>query len=771
LKASVALLVTAFLLVLMIPADAARGNSFSADLTLLGLGTDLHGTYVSNEGWMLLAGKGGVLAFAEKGEVWTYKLLSYGGSDLTAVVFSGSSGLVVGKGRAFLVEGIKGSFAVREVPFLRGDFVAAVWSLDSSFAVLLSSDGRIFGYRPGESAAYEVRAPLVKVLVGSTEKLRDLPYVPVVVEERRERNVVRKVLFVGKDLSVSEAPEAPDLLKIAQMLNRTLQRRPDLTGTVLITPSGDLPILTSYQGNLIEIDDGSVLRRITLAFNVLGMYGIGKTVVAVGEGGGIATIELPEGRVSYVSVPSSERIYFLDQNTALITSPRGLFIYSLADGSVEYIPTPSRPTSFLPEAMLVADEGGRLQRLVRPAPWRGGLVLEAMIEDGYVADMAKQGNDVVLLVRSRGKGSPETTRVMVFNEKGLRTLVNATRMVSASQLSYASSHGNFMLATGDSAYLISGDSAVRLWQGIALGPPSWHPSGCMALVPGVRATLLALFGDSFVKAPVEGSRDLNAIAWSHDGRYALIGGTGVLYAFDGVSLRELEVPYVITYHHIAARPGRDEFLASTSLGLIRVSIKAEFGAPVEPTSHDSRIVTAGDNPQVAMRLYVVSHEKLEVRSLTASSGFLFQSAWSGPTEMVPSCPYLFTVMLRQPKGGSVPADGRAAVNVQLETTKGPIDLGSYMVVVPVVKSESSPADYLSLVLLAVGVVAAGIIVVRKVRKRARKEILKESPKPEPVEEGEREEAEEESREEEEVAAPVSSRGEEDYYRDWGDGKW
>jgi hypothetical protein len=107
----------------------------------------------------------------------------------------------------------------------------------------------------------------------------------------------------------------------------------------------------------------------------------------------------------------------------------------------------------------------------------------------------------------------------------------------------------------------------------------------------------------------------------------------------------------------------------------------------------------------------------------------------------------------------------------LETTKGPIDLGSYMVVVPVVKSESSPADYLSLVLLAVGVVAAGIIVVRKVRKRARKEILKESPKPEPVEEGEREEAEEESREEEEVAAPVSSRGEEDYYRDWGDGKW
>jgi hypothetical protein len=210
-------------------------------------------------------------------------------------------------------------------------------------------------------------------------------------------------------------------------------------------------------------------------------------------------------------------------------------------------------------------------------------------------------------------------------------------------------------------------------------------------------------------------------------------------------------------------------LASTSLGLIRISVRAEFGAPVEPISHDIKIAMAGDDPQVIMRLYAVSHEKLEVRSLTASSGFLFQSAWSGPTEMLPSCPYLFTVTLRQPKGGPVPADGRAAVNVQLETTKGPIDFGSYMAVVPVVKSESSPADYLSLVLLAVGVVAAGMIVVRKVRKRARKEVLKESPKPEPVEEGEKEA--EEGEMEEEVTAPAPSRGEEDYYSDWGDGKW
>jgi hypothetical protein len=344
-------------------------------------------------------------------------------------------------------------------------------------------------------------------------------------------------------------------------------------------------------------------------------------------------------------------------------------------------------------------------------------------------------------------------------------------MVSASQLSYASSYGNFMLATGDSAYLISGDSAVRLWQGATLGPPSWHPSGCMALVPGGKATLLVLFGDSFVKVPVEGSRDLNAIAWSRDGRYALVGGTGVLYAFDGASLSELEAPYVISYYHIAARPGRDEFLASTSLGLIRVSIKADFGTPVEPTSHDSRIATAGENPQVVMRFYAVSHEKLEVRSLTASSGFLFQSAWSGPTEMVPSCPYLFTVTLRPPKGGAIPADGRAAVNVQLETSKGPIDLGSYMAPVPVVKSEASPADYLPFALFA-GVIVAGILVVRRVRRRARKEVLRESPKPAEErerEEEEREEAGEETREE--VTAPVPSRGEEDYYRDWGDGKW
>jgi hypothetical protein len=131
--------------------------------------------------------------------------------------------------------------------------------------------------------------------------------------------------------------------------------------------------------------------------------------------------------------------------------------------------------------------------------------------------------------------------------------------------------------------------------------------------------------------------------------------------------------------------------------------------------------------------------------------------------MVPSCPYLFTVTLRQPKGGPVPSDGRVAVNVQLETSKGPIDLGYYMVVVPVIKSESSPADFLPFALFAVGIVAAGIIVVRKVRKRARKEVLKESPKP--SEEREKEEVEEEA------IASAPSRGEEDYYSDWGDGKW
>jgi hypothetical protein len=285
----------------------------------------------------------------------------------------------------------------------------------------------------------------------------------------------------------------------------------------------------------------------------------------------------------------------------------------------------------------------------------------------------------------------------------------------------------------------------------------------MALVPGAKATLLALLGDSFVKVPMEGSRDLSAVAWSHDGRYALVGGSGVLYAFDGASLRELEVPYVITYRHIAARPGRDEFLASTSLGLIRISVRADFGAPVELTSHNSRVEMVGDDPQMVMRLYAVSHEKLEVRSLTASSGFLFQSAWSGPTEMVPSCPYLFTITLRPPRGGPVPSDGRAAVSVQLETSKGPIDLGSYMAPVPAVKSEASPVDYLPFALFIVGVVAAGVIVVRKVRKRAHKEVLKESPRP--AEEREKEEVEEEAI----VSAPP--RGEEDYYSDWGDGKW
>lgn len=697
-------------LMLLIPmvapelSSALPDASVSARMTLLGLSVDLQGVYLDPQGWMILAGKGGLIAYAERGEVWTYRLLSVGGSDLTSVIWSGSSGLVVGKGRAVLVEGSGGSFTVRDVPFLRGDYVSAVWSLDGSFALLLTSDGRAYVYRPGEGAAYEVRAPPVRLLVASTVRL-DLPYVPVVAEERKDRNtVVRKVLFVGRDLSVRGEDEdlSAWLKTLSLLLNRTLSRRPDVSGTVLITPvDGATDVLTSYQRNVIEVDDMIAVRRIALAFNVLGIYGVRSTVVAVGEGGGIATIDLRTLEVRYVSVPSSEKVSFIDPDTAVITSPGGLFVYSLSDGSVEHIPMPAKPTAFLPDGMFVADEGGRLYRFVRPEPWRGGLRLEAVIEDGYVSDMARIKEGVLLVVRKKGS-SPEETRLMLFNGGGLRTLINSTRTVRAERLTYASSYGSTVLATGQgSAYLISGDGALRVWQGSNLGAPAWHPSGCMALVPGGSSTLLVLYGDSIVRYPVEGERDLTTASWSRDGRYALIGGSGVLYAFDGASIREVESNYVITYKSIASRPSRDEFLASTSLGLLKVVVEMGFPRPLEVISQ--RVVPTPDG-RVLVDLFAVSHEPLKVESLTASSGSLYMRTWSGPSAMIPSCPYAFRVELTVPKGGTSVTS--SVVQLQLETDRGPLDMGSYSVRLA---SPAGTSDGSSLLMLFLTAAGAGVI--------------------------------------------------------------
>ncbi|MEM2233861.1 MAG: hypothetical protein QXP81_10030, partial [Nitrososphaerota archaeon] len=563
------------------------------------------------------------------------------------------------------------------------------------------------------------RAPPVRILVASTERLDGLPYVPVVAEERRDRNtVVRRVLFIDRDLSAREVSDMPQQLHVLyQLLNRTLSRRPDISGTLLVAPAeGSRPLLTSYQGNLIEVDDGTSVRRVALAFSVLGIYGRGRTAVAVGEGGGIAMVDLDRMEVRYVSVPSSETVSFIDGSTAVVTSPRGLFVYSLSDGSVEHMPMPSRPTAFLPDGMLVADEGGRLYRLVRPAPWRGGLLLEAVIEDGYVSGMAALKDGVMLVVRRRG-GSPEETRLMLLNSAGLRTLTNATKMVRSAQLSHASSFGGNVLVTGAGAYLVSGDAAVRLWQEGRLGPPAWHPSGCTALVPGGSSTLLALLGDSLVRVPVEGSRDLLAAAWSHDGRFALVGGAGVLYAFDGASVREIEIPYVIAFRHIAARPGRDEFLASTSLGLIMVQVSASFGRLLEVLSHDSRIVPGKDGQSVVLNLYAVPHEGVRVSSLSASSDRLYLLSWSGPAEMVPSCPYQFTAELAVPRGGQV-AGGPTAVQLWLDTSRGPMDLGSYIVSVPFASSGGDIVlSWLTIAAVASAFLVGVVLIIRRLRRR------------------------------------------------------
>jgi len=607
------------------------------------------------------------VAYAEEsGGAWRYRIVSYGGSDFRSVVWSGRAGLAVGGGRAALIERHGDDLTVRDVPFLRGDFELAAWSMDRSFALLLTPDGRAYSYRPGEAAAREVQLPgAVRLVVESSGRVEGAPYVLAVSEREGEGGErLLSVIAVGADGAVEASADSPEPLgSMARLVLSALERHPEARGRAILVGGGaGLGALVLFSGNVVEVYGGA---RLALAFDVFGAMGVGSTVVAVGSGGGVAVIDVSSGEVRYVSIPSSERVYFIDADTAAVTSPSGLFLYSFSTGSVEYIPMPGRPTSLLPAEGLVADEGGRLYRLIRPAPWKGGLALVATLESGHVAEMARLGEQVLLLVSGT---RPEKTRLMLLGPAGLKTHPEAQKLQDSELLRAAALGGAAVLAGPGGIFHVPAEG-----QAVRLGGPeagavaaAWHPEGCVCLVAGEGGRLVRGPGRP---APAHTGWDLPGTSSRSPGGKATPSwaAPASLYLFDGSRLIELEAPYVTTWRSIANRGG-GEFLASTPLGLVLVKASYRPPAPLDVAVVE-RSPTAGGEYRAT--LIAIAHVGLEARAVRAE-GPAIVTGWSGPTRLAPGCPATIAVSLRPLQDRS--RGSSPTVWLYLETDSGSVEL-------------------------------------------------------------------------------------------------
>jgi hypothetical protein len=703
----------AVLVSILLLAAAASGSpvepSARASYTLLGLGSDLYGVHYDPSGWMLLAGQSGLIAYAEmSGGAWRYRIVSYGGSDLRSIAWSGDSGLVVGRERAVLVERHGKDLTVRDVPFLRANYELAAWSMDKSFLVLVTPEGRVFAYRPGEPAAYEVPIPsggAVRLVVEPSSRVEGASYALAVAEWESEGQKSYRVLSIGFGGAGEVGGDSPEPLRsLSRLILDALGKYPGLRGRAILIPSeGGLGSLVLFSGNIVEVYGGS---RIALAFEVLGAAGSGGRVVAVGRGGGVAMIDVGSGDVRYVSIPSSERVFFIDAETAAVTSPRGLFLYSFPTGSVEYIPMPSRPTSLLPSEGLVADEGGRIFRLIRPAPWKGGLSLVATLDSGYVAEMARLGEQVMLLVAGT---KPEKTRLMLLGQSGLRTLPEASKLQDA-ELVRAASIGEAAVLAGPGGifYVPREGQPIRLGGSEAgATAASWHPDGCVCLVTGRGGRLFGILDGQLLPIPAETSRDLLSAAWGEG--YALVGGSGVLYLFDGHGLLELEAPHVTSWQSIAYR-GSGEFLASTPLGLILV--KASY-APSKPL--DSVVLDRSPTARGEQRVTIVAiaHERVGIRNVRPE-GPAALTDWSGPRSLSPGCPATIAVTLKPMGDRSM----GSTVWLYIDTDEGSSIGIATLELAAQSKAQQPAAEPLVMPLLVIGAVAAvAVVVVRRVRRR------------------------------------------------------
>lgn len=625
-----ALLITALVLPSM-PFVHASAGSFAFDYTLLGLSTDLNGVYAERD-WMLLVGDGGLVAHATRDAKWVYTILGMGGADLRDIVWKGDKGIAIGAGRVVLIERIRDSFTLRDIPFLMDDYTSAVWSLDGSFAILASSSGALYHYRPGEPTATRLESPRAALLLQPLA-MGEPPYAVFIGATGKGREERLNAYVVTGDRRVLRLSEVDELGHLNATVTYLLESLPlrdwgkkgPVTALMVLTLGSGMMLAWS-DGNILSVNDAGGTHSLALAFPIRKISGYleeGRArLVAVGVGGGVAIIDPLTSDVTYISVPSATKITFLDKDTALITSPFGLFIYGY--GRAEYIPMSSPPSAVATGSpTIVADFSGALYELVRPEPWRGGLSLKHLMEGGHVIDVVETERAPLLVVR-KGSGAEAKAGLEGFTRGAERFAEGAATLGDETALYLMTPYGLDRLAMPglQGRKIVDADVNPESGEVVAVGlegaglslslgeggvesspvelpkadylSVAWSPWACQALIAGTGGVLIAYDGKATERAPTPPA-SLRAVAWSPDGAYALVGGDGVLLAWDGVETHEVPLKHVLKFLHIAPRPGGREFLASTSLGLMSIGETSRPEGHVESRVTINNVVRGEDH--------------------------------------------------------------------------------------------------------------------------------------------------------------------------------
>ena len=612
---------------------SSSGYKFS--YRLLGLSKNLYGVH-AEPGWMLIVGEGGLITEAKNlNGMWVYEPIAIGGAKLMDVIWREDRGLAIGEGVAMLLEKIGETITARQLPFLVDKYLVASWNPSRKFAAIVG-EGAIYYYEPGAPTAMVIArgySPLFILKPYKIEKLIGedcaalLTYRQVSKQTEHGRAEKRTVIYLTKVCGpdkveheeISEGKDLSEALELFQKVARKLAEEAE-PSTIGIKHVSLLRIIAEVLKESMNVQGGGRSRRSLLLIGAYGVHG-NQTIMAtvfrsvnllyvykgngskiyslpfplqnvypfeendklyfavVGDGGGVAVVDPDLDSAIYCSVPSANKIAFLDENTAAITSPYGLFIYNYT--SVEYFPMPSPPTSVnVGSRILIADESGQIYEFIRPQPWKGGITLSNVIQGGKVIDIETSAEGEVLLVRS------EESEVAAFGKKSAIFYLKDTGIERVeSPILGKDVELTDMVAFGDGKTLLVGlGGKIYKLTGSTLEPiPSPEadyyvaarsPVAPIAIIAGAGIVLIYdAEDDSIDRVPAPPTALLSA-AFSLDGSYALIGGAGALLAYDVNGLHEVAQKHVVEYLYLAAKPNSQTFLASTSLGLMEIKEEA-----------------------------------------------------------------------------------------------------------------------------------------------------------------------------------------------------
>ena len=662
-------LLTASTAPVLAQSHAPSGSGYKFSYRLLGLSKNLYGVH-AEPGWMLIVGQDGLITEAKNlNGMWVYEPIAIGGAKLMDVIWREDRGLAIGEGVAMLLEKIGETITARQLPFLVDKYLVASWNPSRKFAAIVGG-GAIYYYEPGAPTAMVVARGYSPLFILKPYKVEELigedcaallTYRQVSKQTERGRAEKRTAIYLTKVCGpdrveheeISEGKDLSEALKLFQEVARKLAEAG--SSTIQVKYTSLLRIIAEVLKESMNVQEGGGSRRSLLLIGAYGVHG-NQTIMAtvfrsvnllyvykgneskiyslpfplqnvypfeengklyfavVGDGGGVAIVDPDLDSAIYCSVPSANKIAFLDENTAAITSPYGLFIYNYT--SVEYFPMPSPPTTInVGSKTLVADESGQIYEFIRPQPWKGGIALSNVIQGGKVIDIEASADSEVLLVRS------EESEVAAFGKKSAIFYLKDTGIervespilgkdVELTDMVSFEDGKTLLVGLGGKIYKLSGANLEPIPSPEAdYYVAARSPVAPIAIIAGTGIVLIYdAEDDSIDRVPAPPTTLLSA-AFSLDGSYALIGGAGTLLVYDVDGLHEVAQKHVVEYLHLAARPNSNTFLASTSLGLMEIKEDARPNhEPIRAEGH-YRILGSG---LVELRYRAISSKVLAV---------------------------------------------------------------------------------------------------------------------------------------------------------------